>query len=103
MFQRKYWNKPEVSGINLELISKTESSKAISNLTLEELTKLIQKLPHGYRMIFNLYEIDGYSHKEIAEKLNISVGTSKSQLYKAKSILKKKLEAIFKEEIKMIS
>lgn len=103
MFQRKYWNTPEASGLNLELISKTEDSPAISNLTLEEMTKEIQKLPTGYRVVFNLYEIDGYSHKEIAEQLGISVGTSKSQLFKAKSILKKKLENIYEEEIKMIS
>lgn len=103
MFQRKYWNKPETSGLNLELISKSEESPAISNLTLEEMTREIQNLPAGYRVVFNLYQIDGYSHKEIGEKLGISVGTSKSQLFKAKSILKKKLEYIFEEEIKMIS
>lgn len=103
MFQRKYWNSNEVTGLNLELIDKVESSRAISNLTMEEMTKLIQELPHGYRIVFNLYEIDGFSHKEIAGKLGISEGTSKSQLFKAKSILKKKLEPKFKKEVKLIS
>lgn len=103
MFQRKYWNKPVSTLSNLEILGKSENSKAISNLTLEELTEQIQKLPTGYRVVFNLYEIDGFSHKEIAEQLGISVGTSKSQLSKAKGMLKKKLENLFDDEIKMIS
>lgn len=103
MFQRKYWNNNEVKGLNLELINRSESSKAISNLTLEEMTEMIQQLPDGYRIVFNLYEIDGYSHKEISEQLGISIGTSKSQLFKAKSILKKKLEGSYKVELKLIS
>lgn len=103
MFQRKYWNTPEVGSGSLELLSETVASSAISNLSLEELTKMIQSLPDGYRVVFNLYEIDGYSHKEIAEKLDISVGTSKSQLFKAKALLKKKLEPIYSDDLKMIS
>ena len=53
---------------------------------------LLKSLPEGYRMVINLYFIDGYSHKEIAALLNISTGTSKSQLFKAKSYLKKLIE-----------
>ncbi|MBC7554562.1 MAG: sigma-70 family RNA polymerase sigma factor [Taibaiella sp.] len=52
-----------------------------------ELLKLISRLPPGYRTVFNLYEVEGYSHKEIANLLNISEGTSKSQLSKARSQL----------------
>ena len=52
----------------------------------------IAELPTGYRTVFNLNVIEGYSHKEIAAMLEISEGTSRSQLYKAKDILKKKLE-----------
>lgn len=103
MFQRKYWNKPEVAGINLELVDRGEYSLAESNLSLEEITKLIQTLPLGYRLVFNLHILDGYSHQEIADKLGINVGTSKSQLFKAKAILKKKLNQISHEEVKMIS
>lgn len=51
----------------------------------------IQKLPSGYQTVFNMYEIDGYSHKEIGKALDISPQTSKSQLSRAKGILKKKL------------
>lgn len=62
-----------------------------NNITLEDLLNLIQKLPNQYRLIFNLYELDNYSHKEIAALLNISKGTSKSNLSKAKGILKKNI------------
>jgi RNA polymerase sigma-70 factor (ECF subfamily) len=53
--------------------------------------KSIQKLPDGYRTVFNLYCLEGYSHKEIAEILNVSENTSKSQLSKARKYLRKLL------------
>lgn len=58
----------------------------------EDLMKMIQSLPDGYRMVFNLYAIEGYSHEEIAEELGISVGTSKSQLARARRSLQRMLE-----------
>ncbi|MFT5915706.1 MAG: RNA polymerase sigma factor (sigma-70 family) [Bacteroidia bacterium] len=61
-------------------------------LDAEELLQLVQSLPDGYRMVFNLYAIEGFSHKEIAKKLTISEGTSKSQLSKARAMLRKMLE-----------
>ncbi len=64
----------------------------LSELSLQELTRLIQSLPVGYRTVFNMYVIEGYSHAEIAEKLNISESTSKTQFMKAKSVLRQKLE-----------
>jgi len=60
-------------------------------LGLEELTKLIQKLPQGYKIVFNLYIIEGYSHKEIANILGISESTSKTQLFKAKAALRQQV------------
>ena len=59
--------------------------------SVEALLSLIRSLPEGYKQIFNLYEIDGYNHKEIAEMLGISINTSKSQLMKAKNMLKAKM------------
>jgi RNA polymerase sigma-70 factor (ECF subfamily) len=59
---------------------------------LEFLLEIIQQLPDKYRLVFNLYVLDQFSHKEIAEMLNISVGTSKSNLSRARHILKEKLE-----------
>ena len=67
---------------------------AISRLSLKEVTAVIQKLPKGYRTVFNMYMIDGYNHKEIAKALNISEGTSKSQLLRAKRQLKTKLDTL---------
>ena len=61
-------------------------------LPLDYLLKIIQELPERYRLVFNLYVLDGYSHKEIAEMLEISDGTSKSNLARARMILKKKIE-----------
>lgn len=66
-------------------------NKIIDGLNDEALAKLIQLLPEGYKVVFNLYVVDGYTHPEIAEMLSISVGTSKSQLYAAKQLLQKRL------------
>jgi RNA polymerase sigma factor (sigma-70 family) len=63
-----------------------------ANLTGELLDKAIAQLSPGYRSIFLLIEVEGYSHKEVSEMLNISEGTSKSQLSRAKIILQKKLQ-----------
>ncbi len=64
----------------------------ISSLQTDDLLKLIRSIPVGYRTIFNLYEVEGYSHQEISEQLGVSVGTSKSQLFKAKKLLREMLD-----------
>lgn len=64
----------------------------ISQISSQELLALVNQLPEGYRMVFNLYVIEGFGHREIAEMLNIAEGTSKSQLAKAKSHLKNILQ-----------
>ncbi len=61
-------------------------------VSIDFLLKIIQELPNRYRMVFNLYVLDDYSHKDIAEMLNISTGTSKSNLARARMILKEKIE-----------
>ncbi len=66
----------------------------LSQLSKEELVTMIQALPPGYRTVFNLYVVEGFPHKEIAGMLGISEGTSKSQLSRAKSLLKSQLESI---------
>jgi len=66
-------------------------NEALSNLETDELTRLIQQLPEGCRTVFNLFVIDGYSHNEIAKRLSISVGTSKSQLHDARKFLKRRI------------
>lgn len=64
------------------------------SISMDYLVSIIQELPDRYRMVFNLYVIDGYSHKEIAEMLSITDGTSKSNLARARIILKEKIEAL---------
>lgn len=61
-------------------------------LSIDYLLGLIQELPDRYRLVFNLYALDGYSHKEIAAMLDISIGTSKSNLSRARMILKEKIK-----------
>lgn len=80
---RKSSFKQEQIGI-ADYQDKVVSSKAISNMSEQELLKLIQQMPDGYRLVFNLYVIEGYSHKEIGEMLNISESTSRSQLAKSR-------------------
>jgi RNA polymerase sigma-70 factor (ECF subfamily) len=70
---------------------------AESGIYEEELLKLLESLPHGYRTVFNLYAIDGFSHKEIGKKLNITDSTSRSQLVKARKMLQKLLEEFYGE------
>jgi RNA polymerase sigma-70 factor (ECF subfamily) len=61
-------------------------------ISMDFLLRIIQELPNRYRLVFNLYALDDYSHKEIAEMLNISTGTSKSNLARARMILKEKID-----------
>ena len=82
----------EVSGY--EIKDRDESGmepSAYAHLTEKELLDLINHLPDGYRIIFNLYVIEGYQHDEIAEMLGIQSGTSRSQLVKARNMLQKQI------------
>ncbi|WP_114749319.1 RNA polymerase sigma factor [Pleomorphovibrio marinus] len=65
-----------------------------NDLEAEDLLKMVEELPVGYRTVFNLYAIEGYSHKEIQDLLGISESTSKSQLSRARALLKQKLTKI---------
>jgi RNA polymerase sigma factor (sigma-70 family) len=64
----------------------------LGKISTADLLYIIQELPEGYRMVFNLYVIEGYNHQEIAEMLNISENTSKSQLSRARMALQERLE-----------
>lgn len=80
--------------INDDLLEDTSIETEELNLPLHDILYLIQSLPTRYRLVFNLYELDGYSHKEIAALLKISESTSKSNLHRAKLILKNKIKKI---------
>ena len=74
-----------------EVYDQPQNTFDMSGLELKDLLKLVQQLPNGYRLVFNLYVIEGYSHKEIANQLGITEGASKSQLSRARAILKEKI------------
>ena len=80
------------NGIQIEI-----NNDALQNLSIEAIRNEINKLPHKARIVFNLYIVEGYTHAEIAEMLNISEGTSKSQLFEAKKRLKKSLTGLYTE------
>lgn len=63
-------------------------NEAVSNIEMDELMAIIQQLPEQYKNVFNLYVIDGFSHREISEKLSLSIGTSKSHLFHARRLLR---------------
>jgi RNA polymerase sigma factor (sigma-70 family) len=79
--------------VNENITDETEVDIDDEAVSMEYLLEIIQQLPDRYRLVFNLYAIDEYSHKEIAEMLEISIGTSKSNLSRARMILKKKIES----------
>ena len=86
---KKLMNNVEIEKVDYQLHNYNEN--AIDVLSAQDLLKVIQDMPTGFRTVFNMYVIEGYSHKEIADELNISVNTSKSQFSRARAYLQKKL------------
>ena len=78
--------------------NESDGEKILSGISYQEVIALLQRLPGAYRTVFNLYVIEGYSHEEIANMLNIAVGTSKSNLHKAKEQLKGILSDYFEND-----
>jgi len=84
-------NEWKETSIDKAVFYSSETEDALSRMSADDLLNLIRQLPEGYRMVFNLYVIEGYNHQEIAEMLNISENTSKSQLSRARGVLQEKL------------
>ena len=78
---------------NTEVLQEGDYS-AIERISADELMELIAELPPGFRTVFNMFVIEGYSHKEIGDALGITESTSRSQLTRAKRLLQKKLEEL---------
>lgn len=88
---------PEIGGIPEDVWNITDRSDNADQLLLyKELVSQVKDLPPNYRIVFNLYVLDGYSHRQISEMMNISVSTSRASLARARSILQKQI--ITKEE-----
>ncbi|PQJ68877.1 RNA polymerase subunit sigma-70 [Polaribacter butkevichii] len=91
-----------VKEVSEEVEEEEELSLETYNFSIDVLLRCIQQLPDKYRLIFNLYVLDNYSHKEIAEMLQISVGTSKSNLSRARKILRDQLEIYQNKQQKIL-
>ncbi|NUM30960.1 MAG: sigma-70 family RNA polymerase sigma factor [Bacteroidetes bacterium] len=86
---------------NIDIIEPPSvDEKITSDLSYTSLMKLVNELPHGYRIVFNMFAIEGYSHKEISEMLQIQEATSRSQYLRARKMLRDKLEKIESNEFK---
>ena len=89
---QKYRKKRHFDVVNEDQIAdEAEVEVEDNNIPLDGLLQMVQELPDQYRLVFSLYVLDGYSHKEIGERLGISDGTSKSNLARARKILQKKV------------
>jgi len=89
---QRYRNEKVFDIINENAIEDVEIEVDEEHISIDFLLQIIQELPDRYRLVFNLYALDGYSHKDIAEMLEITVGTSKSNLARARQILKHTVE-----------
>lgn len=97
---QQYRNQTFLSLVNEDIADDQEVEIEDDSITMDYLLRIIQELPDRYRLVFNLYVIDGFSHAEIGEMLTITVGTSKSNLARARMILKEKIEQYKNEETK---
>jgi len=88
---QRYRNKGVFNIINEENIEEVTIEIEEDDISIDYLLSIIQELPDRYRMVFNLYVLDGYSHKDVASMLKITTGTSKSNLARARMILKDKI------------
>ncbi len=86
---KKHLNNVDIDDVSYSL---THNDSVLDTLAADDLLKILNSLPIGYKTVFNLYVIEGYSHKEIAEELEITVSTSKSQFSRAKAILREIIE-----------
>lgn len=93
-YYRKHHKMMQVVDIDESGYEQPVSAAAVEKLDVQELLGLVQQLSPGYRMVFNMYAIEGYSHKEIAEIAGITEGASKSQLSRARAILKEQVEKL---------
>ena len=89
---QKYRKEQYLNVVTDNLIEEIELDTAYRDVSLQTLLKYIQELPNKYRLTFNLYVLDGYTHKEISEMLGTSLGSSKSNLARARMILREKIK-----------
>ncbi len=89
---QKYRKEQHLNVVTENLMEEIELDPVYGDISLQTLLKYIQELPNKYRLTFNMYVLDGYTHKEISEALGTSLGTSKSNLARARMILKERIK-----------
>jgi len=89
---QKYRKEEYLNVVSENIEEDTEIETGYTNIDLATLLRYIQELPNKYRLTFNMYVLDGYTHKEISDQLGTSMGTSKSNLARARMILKEKIK-----------
>lgn len=99
---QQYRNQKVFDIVNENIIDDSEIDIDEDNISIDYLLQIIQELPDRYRLVFNLYVLDGYSHKDIADMLDINIGTSKSNLARARQILKQTI-ANYRQKIDLQS
>ncbi len=95
---QRYRNEKVFDIINENIEDNAEIVIDEDHISIDYLLQIIQELPDRYRLVFNLYVLDGYSHKDIANMLDITIGTSKSNLARARQILKQNIENYTEKE-----
>tara|TARA_R110000796_G_scaffold183498_2_gene300088 strand:+ start:189724 stop:190272 length:549 start_codon:yes stop_codon:yes gene_type:complete len=96
---QKYRKETSLSLVPDNIEQEVEVDSGYLDISLPTLLKYIQDLPNKYRLTFNMYVLDGYSHSEISELLGTSTGTSKSNLARARMILRDKIESDMKQKV----
>jgi len=96
---QKYRKETSLSLVPDNIEEEVEVDSSYEDISLPTLLKYIQDLPNKYRLTFNMYVLDGYSHSEISELLGTSTGTSKSNLARARMILKDRIESDMKQKV----
>ncbi|MFL5762316.1 MAG: RNA polymerase sigma factor [Bacteroidia bacterium] len=91
----------DYSSKEIETVADDEAvdPEALTRIAMQDLMQHIRGLPAGCQVVFNLYVIEGYNHREIAEMLNVTAGTSKSQLARARNLLQEKLKNVYEQKI----
>lgn len=95
--ERKQLKYEDLENIDQHLIESAELNHTYNEINYSELVLLLDHMPLGYKTVFSMYILDGLQHKEIAEALDISVATSRSQLYKARKMMMELVQTQFKK------
>lgn len=96
--KRRLWQERHNTSVELEQLNTSSVEETLSSLSYQEIIEFVNQLPNKAQLVLKLYSIEGYSHKEIAELMDISEGTSKSQLNRARKLLQASMQTYYGQE-----